>query len=238
MTFAALLAAEAPPLGRQLKEFLSGLPGDTPVGLLRFKRGETVLAQDDACGPVYMLLEGRAVASGLQPGYAAHTYSEFAPFTLFGEYELLCGADTYLAEVRARTACRFLVLSRESYFSWFFSGRHTTLARVREVVRTLWTQARRERSYLFLDSDSRFLYFLVTWYEANAGGEPACIPMTRTAIGDETGVCCRTVNRNVRAFEQRGLLTLCRGKITLTRGQYLLLRAELEQRLADGRALR
>ena len=88
------------------------------------------------------------------------------------------GADTYLAEVRARTACRFLVLSRESYFSWFFSGRHTTLARVREVVRTLWTQARRERSYLFLDSDSRFLYFLVTWYEANAGGEPACIPMT------------------------------------------------------------
>ena len=117
-----------------------------------------------------VLVEGRADASGLQPGGPSHTYSEFGPLTLFGEYEALCGANCFLAEVRARTACRFWVLAREDYFSWFFSGRDTTLSRVREVVRSLWEQARRERGYLSLDSDSRLLSFLVSWYEANAGG--------------------------------------------------------------------
>ena len=237
MTLETLLAAEEAPLRRQLEDLLAGLPRDVPASLLRCGPGETVRAQDAPCGPVYVLLEGRAVASGLQPGYAAHTYSEFGPLSLFGEYELLCGADAYLAEVRTKTPCRFLLLNRESYFTWFFSSRSKTLSRVREVVRTLWEQARRERSYLFLDSDSRFLYFLVTWYEANADGGTARIPMTRAAIGDETGVCPRTVNRNVRAFRERGLLTLHSGKILLSRSQYLQLREELERRLADGRAL-
>lgn len=81
----------------------------------------------------------------------------------------------------------------------------TTLSRVREVVRSLWEQARRERGYLSLDSDSRLLSFLVSWYEANAGGGTACIPMTRPAIGDETGVCSRTVNRGVRALPGAGI---------------------------------
>ena len=127
--------------------------------------------------------------------------------------------------------------TREDYFSWFFSGRDTTLSRVREVVRSLWEQARRERGYLSLDSDSRLLSFLVSWYEANAGGGTACIPMTRPAIGDETGVCSRTVNRGVRALRERGFLDIQSGKIQLSHPQYLRLRAELERRLADGRAI-
>lgn len=198
MTIRELLAEESPTLRRRLASLFSGLPDETPASPLSCAAGEVVVRQDAPCRCVYVLVEGRADASGLQPGGPSHTYSEFGPLTLFGEYEALCGANCFLAEVRARTACRFWVLAREDYFSWFFSGRDTTLSRVREVVRSLWEQARRERGYLSLDSDSRLLSFLVSWYEANAGGGTACIPMTRPAIGDETGVCSRTVNRGVR----------------------------------------
>ena len=97
--------------------------------------------------------------------------------------------------------------------------------------------ARRERGHLSRDSDSRLLSFLVSWYEANAGGGTACIPMTRPAIGDETGVCSRTVNRGVRALRERGFLDIQSGKIQLSHTQYLRLRAELERHLADGRAI-
>ena len=195
MTIRELLAEESPTLRRRLASLFSGLPDETPASPLSCAAGEVVVRQDAPCRCVYVLVDGRAAASGLQPGGPSHTYSEFGPLTLFGEYEALCGAICFLAEVRARTACRFWVLAREDYFSWFFSGRDTTLSRVREVVRSLWEQARRERGYLSLDSDSRLLSFLVSWYEANAGGGTACIPMTRPAIGDETGVCSRTVNR-------------------------------------------
>ena len=177
MTIRELLAEESPTLRRRLASLFSGLPDETPASPLSCAAGEVVVRQDAPCRCVYVLVEGRADASGLQPGGPSHTYSEFGPLTLFGEYEALCGANCFLAEVRARTACRFWVLAREDYFSWFFSGRDTTLSRVREVVRSLWEQARRERGYLSLDSDSRLLSFLVSWYEANAGGGTACIPM-------------------------------------------------------------
>ena len=207
MTIRELLAEESPTLRRRLASLFSGLPDETPASPLSCAAGEVVVRQDAPCRCVYVLVEA------------------------------LCGANCFLAEVRARTACRFWVLAREDYFSWFFSGRDTTLSRVREVVRSLWEQARRERGYLSLDSDSRLLSFLVSWYEANAGGGTACIPMTRPAIGDETGVCSRTVNRGVRALRERGFLDIQSGKIQLSHPQYLRLRAELERRLADGRAI-
>ena len=206
MTIRELLAEESPTLRRRLASLFSGLPDETPASPLSCAAGEVVVRQDAPCRCVYVLVEGRADASGLQPGGPSHTYSEFGPLTLFGEYEAL-------------------------------SGRDTTLSRVREVVRSLWEQARRERGYLSLDSDSRLLSFLVSWYEANAGGGTACIPMTRPAIGDETGVCSRTVNRGVRALRERGFLDIQSGKIQLSHTQYLRLRAELERRLADGRAI-
>ena len=130
MTIRELLAEESPTLRRRLASLFSGLPDETPASPLSCAAGEVVVRQDAPCRCVSVLVEGRADASGLQPGGPSHTYSEFGPLTLFGEYEALCGANCFLAEVRARTACRFWVLAREDYFSWFFSGRDTTLSRV------------------------------------------------------------------------------------------------------------
>ena len=118
MTIRELLAEESPTLRRRLASLFSGLPDETPASPLSCAAGEVVVRQDAPCRCVYVLVEGRADASGLQPGGPSHTYSEFGPLTLFGEYEALCGANCFLAEVRARTACRFWVLAREDYFSW------------------------------------------------------------------------------------------------------------------------
>jgi CRP-like cAMP-binding protein len=236
LNITSMIQAERPGLRRRLSCFFDGVPEHVTAVQLRFRPGEVVLRQEDPCTCVYALIEGRAVASGFQPGYPVHTYEEFRAVTLFGEYELLCGAGEILAEVRAKTACRFWVLSREDYFSWMFSSRDMTLLRVREVVRSLWAQARRERSYLRLDSDSRFLYFLINWYETNARSGSVRIPLTHAAISEETGVCPRTINRNIRTFREQGLFTVERGKIQITDTQYARLKAELERRLAGGRA--
>ncbi|MFQ7857138.1 MAG: Crp/Fnr family transcriptional regulator [Flavonifractor plautii] len=186
MTIRELLAEESPTLRRRLASLFSGLPDETPASPLSCAAGEVVVRQDAPCRCVYVLVEGRPTPPGSSPEAPPTPTSSSAPSPSSG-VRGLCGANCFLAEVRARTACRFWVLAREDYFSWFFSGRDTTLSRVREVVRSLWEQARRERGYLSLDSDSRLLSFLVSWYEANAGGGTACIPMTRPAIGDETG---------------------------------------------------
>ena len=87
MTIRELLAEESPTLRRRLASLFSGLPDETPASPLSCAAGEVVVRQDAPCRCVYVLVEGRADASGLQPGGPSHTYSEFGPLTLFGEYE-------------------------------------------------------------------------------------------------------------------------------------------------------
>lgn len=98
MTIRELLAEESPTLRRRLASLFSGLPDETPASPLSCAAGEVVVRQDAPCRCVYVLVDGRADASGLQPGGPSHTYSEFGPLTLFGEYEALCGANCFLAE--------------------------------------------------------------------------------------------------------------------------------------------
>ena len=85
MTIRELLAEESPTLRRRLASLFSGLPDETPASPLSCAAGEVVVRQDAPCRCVYVLVEGRADASGLQPGGPSHTYSEFGPLTLFGE---------------------------------------------------------------------------------------------------------------------------------------------------------
>ena len=114
MTIRELLAEESPTLRRRLASLFSGLPDETPASPLSCAAGEVVVRQDAPCRCVYVLVEGRADASGLQPGGPSHTYSEFGPLTPLRGVRALCGANCFLAEVRARTACRFWVLARRT----------------------------------------------------------------------------------------------------------------------------
>ena len=65
MTIRELLAEESPTLRRRLASLFSGLPDETPASPLSCAAGEVVVRQDAPCRCVYVLVEGRADASGL-----------------------------------------------------------------------------------------------------------------------------------------------------------------------------
>ena len=84
MTIRELLAEESPTLRRRLASLFSGLPDETPASPLSCAAGEVVVRQDAPCRCVYVLVEGRAAASGLQPGGPAPPNAAVGPRPRFG----------------------------------------------------------------------------------------------------------------------------------------------------------
>ena len=233
MQFADWLQSEPMPLAARLRKLFAGFPSDAPVLTAEARAGEHIIRQDDPCGSVCVLLEGRVTVSGIQPGYATYTFSDFDAIEFFGEYEALSGADRFFAQVQAKTRCRLLRLPASSYLQWILSDSGIMLSRVRAVMQSLLLQADRERSFLFLDSESRLLQFLTGFCTRNPAedGEPVVVEMTRSAICEETGFCVRTINRSIRRLEQDGFLTVRRGKITVSPQQEQRMRRELALRI-------
>ena len=122
MTIRELLAEESPTLRRRLASLFSGLPDETPASPLSCAAGEVVVRQDAPCRCVYVLVEGRADASGLQPGGPSHTYSEFGPLTLFGEYEALCAQITTAFSSSVPISRNSYAAFKDAYFAFMFDS--------------------------------------------------------------------------------------------------------------------
>lgn len=231
MRLADYLAQENEPLRSKLERFFANFPADAPVSPLTLPAGKFLIRQDDPCESVYILLEGQTTTLTVQPGYNTYAFWDFEAVELFGEYEVLSEMASYLAEVKAKTRCRFLMISAQTYMDWMLLDGHMFLSRVRSILQTLVRQTAQERRSLFLDGTARMMQFLARYYEKNAKkGAAATVAMTRPAISEEIGFCTRTVNRSLRKLAEEGFVTIQHGKIRLTPKQYEMLTTELEYR--------
>ena len=231
MRLADYLSRESEPLRSELERFFANFPADAPVSPLTLPAGKFLIRQDDPCGAVYILLEGQTTTLASQPGYNTYAFWDFEAIELFGEYEVLSEMTSYLAEVKAKTRCRFLMISAQTYMDWMMRDGRMFLSRVRSVLQTLVRQTAQERRSLFLDGTARMMQFLARYYEKNAKkGAAVTVAMTRPAISEEIGFCTRTVNRSLHRLAEEGVVTIQHGKVRMTAKQYEMLSTELEHR--------
>ncbi|MDL2293146.1 Crp/Fnr family transcriptional regulator [Ruminococcaceae bacterium OttesenSCG-928-D13] len=224
MTFADFLSREPDALRKAVRAALAGFADSAEVKLVRAKPGQNVMTQGQGRGDLYLLLSGRAMAVTQQANYASYAFYEFAPLELFGEQETLAGMPIIAADIRAKTACRFLAISEADYLRWVQSDTGIMQKRVRYMLNQLLDQASRERSALFLSSTARLAGFLAAYYEGHAKARAEdgtlAVRQTRVAVAEEIGVSLRTVNRCVEKLQRCGAIGLSRGKPTITADQY------------------
>ena len=67
MRLADYLSRESEPLRSELERFFANFPADAPVSPLTLPAGKFLIRQDDPCGAVYILLEGRRPRSLRSP---------------------------------------------------------------------------------------------------------------------------------------------------------------------------
>lgn len=232
MNLAEILQQEEEPLRKKLEPLLASCPADAPVSRISLPGGRALLREGDSCGRVYLLLRGRVSVIISRPRFSSYTVSEFAPPEFFGEYELLAGKSTYLAEVRTAAPCRFLAFPAQSYLEWVRGDPDFFFGRVRNILSTLLDQTVNERTCHFLDASGRVIQVLLRSYEARPEFKPEIrLNLTRAEIAERTGCSVRTVNRVIRELAGKQLLTVLCGKIRLSAFQYRALRSEFDSRL-------
>lgn len=223
MTYQEFLSKEREALSKRIRLLLEGFPMAALVSVLPVKAGDNALSQGEPRSDILVLISGWASTVSRHTGYTTYAFDEFAPVYIFGELEALSGHSRIVADVRAKTSCRFLALREADYLRWIQSDIKIMQRRVRSVVGTLTSQADQERGALFLSSRQRIKQFLSAYYERHAKSAKdgsVTVRQTRAAIAEETGFSLRTVNRVVRQLHNDGEIALYKGKITLTERQY------------------
>ena len=232
MKIAEYLESESEPLRDDLKTLMAAYPADALVSPLRLSAGEFLLHEGELCSVVHILLKGRVSIATSQPRYSSYTVSEAEAIEFFGEFEILSGRPNYIAEIRAVSPCRLIVVPADAYLLWMHRDQELFFERVRSVLGTLLYQTTSERTMHFLDATSQVIRALIHAYE-QTGASPGGVRVdaTRAAIAEKTGNSVRTVNRVVRELAEKKLLTVKSGKIFLTGAQCEALKAEFEARL-------
>jgi CRP/FNR family cyclic AMP-dependent transcriptional regulator len=178
-----------------------------------FQRGEVVFHDRDPADALHLVRKGRFAVRTMTPLGDVALLSIVGPGEAFGELALLAPERVRSATVEALEPAETFTLSR-SHFATLRAQHpevgHTLALLLAERVRRL-----DERVLVahYLDADARVRRAVhelaTTTYRDQPDG---AIPLTQEQLAAYAGVSRATVNRVLRADEQRGHLTLERGR--------------------------
>lgn len=223
MTYSEFLSRESETLRKNIRVLLGGFSDTAQVSVIKVKEGENILSQGEPRSDIFVLISGRASTVFQHWGYTTYAFDEFTPISIFGEQEALSGHAHIVADVRAKSNCRFLALREADYLRWVQSDTGIMQKRMRAVINTLFRQVEQERSALFLTRRQRVQQFLMDYYQRHVDKFPSgvvVVRQNRVSIAEETGISLRTVNRIVQRMYDNGDVTPQKGKITLSQEQF------------------
>ena len=205
----------------QMRDMWLGLwrnfPAQAPVTVLTFPAESVVMRQGDLSTGVLVMVDGSVSARTDRNRFGTYVFSEFHAPTFFGEQEVLGGLAQWQAEVRTRTPARFLAVQSGDYLNWLEADSEVFTRQVRQLIRTLTTQADRAREALFEPGERRLLDYLAHYAHGHAAPQSVVtVTENREEISAETGLSIRTVTRALTRLEQQQCLTRRHGKITVS----------------------
>lgn len=182
---------------------------------------EELFHKGDPGSQVFVILSGRLKVVATSSGGDDVVFGLMDPGEVFGELSLLLEGGTRTATVTALDDCELLALDRRDFLP--FLRAHPEAA-----VRLLETLAERVRRVSELVEDTQFLNLparLAKKLVALAGaygreGEEGLVidlPVSQEELGDMVGTTRESINKLVRSWAQRGLVTMKQGRITIHR---------------------
>lgn len=182
-----------------------------------FARGEIVFHRDDLADALHLVRRGRFAVKVVTPLGDTAILTVIGRDGFFGEVALLGWPEgRRSASIVALEAGETLALHRDD-----FEALRRARPELREVVeRALTEQVRRLTEHLvealFVPADARVRRRLAAVAEIYREGDGAVeVPLTQDVLAGMAGTSRATVNRVLRAEEQRGHVALGRGRVTV-----------------------
>lgn len=185
----------------------------------RVRKSEILFFENDLCDRAFYLEHGsvkifRVSLHGKEPTFFIRSGGE-----MFGLAEVV-GGERRRCSAQAITDCDLLEVGRDAFLG--LMGTHPLFSR--RVVEVLGRRIRylteQLESIMTCEVATRLLKLLVCLTHdeiAQARGKPVDVPvrLTQEQMAAMTGSCQQTVSETLAHFEERGLISVARGRITL-----------------------
>jgi CRP/FNR family transcriptional regulator, cyclic AMP receptor protein len=184
-----------------------------------YKAGEPVFLKGDPGSAMMAVLSGRVRICSYSTEGREVVLNVISPGEVFGEIALIDGGER-TADAFAMEATELLVLSRRDFLP-FLENNPEVCVRLLEVMcrRLRWTSEQLE-DVNFLDLRSRLAKRLI--YLADHHGEPdsvdrkaGCVRISQHLLASMIGTSREAVNKQLRSWEENGVVDVRRGSITL-----------------------
>jgi CRP-like cAMP-binding protein len=208
----------------------AALPADAREDLLSHameravRRGQTVLQKGDAGSYMVWVLSGQVRISDTSPEGKEITLNMIDAGEVFGEIALLDGKSRS-ADAVASEDSHLIQLERRHFLPWLLSNHDLALRLIDLLCERLRNTTLALTNFVMLDLPERLAHKLLElageYGKISDGRIRLEIRLSHSDLGRFVGCSRETVNKQMRAWEEKGILARETGRIVLFKPQVL-----------------
>jgi CRP-like cAMP-binding protein len=198
---------------------LAGVPPDDVRRFLAmarrrtFERDQIVFHRGDLADAVHLVTKGRFAVRVVSPVGQSAMLAVRGPGETFGEFALLEATARRTVTVAALEAGETLAIGGDAYRSLLEEYPELKDVLVRLLADRLRFADRHITASHFLDADARVRWALLQLVPVYGDGNRAVVPLTQESLAELAGTARGTVNRVLREEQDRGVVSLERGRV-------------------------
>ncbi len=199
-------------------------------GLVRYSqplslaKGETLFHKGDSGSEVYVILSGRLKASSTSENASDVLFSLMDSGEVCGELALLSGA-TRSATVVAIEPCQLVALGRREFLQFLAQQPDAATKLLATLAERLQRVSQLVEDTVFLNLPARLAKKLLALADSYGrpvdGGMQIGLSLSQQDLGDMVGTTRESINKQVGAWRDEGVLSMERGTITIRRTDVL-----------------
>jgi len=188
------------------------------AGTRRVRKHQEIFHRGDPGNQLYALLSGRVKITNTSPDGKGIVYGFLDAGDVFGEIAFFDGRDRTASVVAVRPS-ELLAIHRRDFLPFLKTQPELSLKLLASLAERLRATDRALEDRTFLSLPSRLakqLLELARCYgHAEADGLRIQFELSQTELGEMVGISRESVNKQLRGWEEDGLLELDHGSITL-----------------------
>ena len=180
--------------------------------LINFAKGKELLVQGDPGDMMLILTEGTARVSMLTAGGREIVLAYAEPGAVLGEIALLDGGER-TASVTATSAGSALQLGRNALKDFAASHPEFTWSLMQQLARRLRTADQTIESDRAYASGPRLARYLKRLIRKDSIEKTHRVELSQTELGNFAGMSREHINRQLRSWEESGVISLEQGRV-------------------------
>jgi CRP-like cAMP-binding protein len=184
-----------------------------------YRQGKVIFLKASPGTGMMAVLKGRVRISAPSVDGREIVLNVIEPGEVFGEIALLDGKDR-TADAIAQTDCELLVIERRSFVPFLKNNPEVALRLLSVLCERLRRTTEQVEDMLFLDLSGRLAKKLRSLAEASAErteqGHRIATRLSQRELGAMVGMSRESINKQLRQWQNDGIVSVARGAITVT----------------------